>query len=526
MLGRANRQTTFSDYWLAGKLPETSFWSIVRKWVSENLNEDMFAPLYSSGGRPSISPVYTFASMLVQFEKEYSDNEMEEASRFDDRVKYAITAPRDFEGIDAVTLGDHRRRLMGSEIGQKILSQTIGMAKDAGMFTEENLHVIDTFMVWGSSARQDTYTMIYQGIKMVLRILGFYSIKDEALKVLKRMDYIDTNKKPKINWEDSSEKKVLIDELVRDALSLIDYVTGKVKMTDELKNAVELLRKVSTQDVKQNGAGMWEIIDGTAKDRIISINDPEMRHGRKTSSKCTNGYKAEIITGGEKASIVMAVEVGGANVPDGTHMSDLIDEVEENGNAMDKLYGDCAYSDWEEIEKRESEGKEFRVKTPQPNNAAGGYTKDTFDINLTTGVVTCPGGESSIFDPSKVQERIGATVKFDAEKCNACPLKEQCTKSKSGRTINVHPYEDRIAEQREFQKTDEFKDDYAKRSNGERTISSLTRHGGRQGRYIGKQKTKWQLMMVSICSNVKAVVRFIYRKINEKPEGELCQIAA
>ena len=38
------------------------------------------------------------------------------------------------------------------------------------MFKEGDLHVIDSFMVWGRAAKQDTYTMIYQGIKMLLNI--------------------------------------------------------------------------------------------------------------------------------------------------------------------------------------------------------------------------------------------------------------------------------------------------------------------------------------------------------------------
>ena len=77
-----------------------------------------------------------------------------------------------------------------------------------------------------------------------------------------------------------------------------------------------------------------------------------MRHGRKTSSKLSDGYKAEIITGGEKASIVIGIEVDGANVADGEHMSDLIDECKENGNEIDKLYGDSAYCDWGKLKKR------------------------------------------------------------------------------------------------------------------------------------------------------------------------------
>lgn len=95
MLGRADRQLSISDFWLEGKIPEDSYWQRIRKWAMENLDEEMFQPLFSYYGRPSISPVYTFTAMLIQLEKGYSDREMEEETRFDNRVKYGITATRD-----------------------------------------------------------------------------------------------------------------------------------------------------------------------------------------------------------------------------------------------------------------------------------------------------------------------------------------------------------------------------------------------------------------------------------------------
>ena len=66
-----------------------------------------------------------------------------------------------------------------------------------------------------------------------------------------------------------------------------------------------------------------------------------------------------------------------------------------------------------------------------------------------------------------------------------------------------------MQEKREYQKTDEFKEDYAKRSNGERTISQITRHGGRKARYKGKEKVLWQLTMVSIGNNIYELMKYL-----------------
>ena len=106
MLGKRKNYFSFADIGFGRHIPENSFWNKLRQWALEYLDEDMFAELFSSTGRPSISPVYSFLGLLIQLEKGYSDRELKEESRFDDRVKFSLTANSSFDGIDAVTLHD------------------------------------------------------------------------------------------------------------------------------------------------------------------------------------------------------------------------------------------------------------------------------------------------------------------------------------------------------------------------------------------------------------------------------------
>lgn len=522
MMGRTDRQITFSDYWLQGKIKEDSYWHKIRKWALENLDEDIFKPMYSNCGRSSVPPIYTFLGFLVQLEKGYSDREFEEASMFDDRVKYAITAPRDFNGIDAVTLHDHRARMFNSDTGIKIFIQVLDKMEKEGMFSKENLHVIDSFMVWGASARQDTYTMIYQGIKMLLRLNKLGNISTEGV-VFNRNDYDKDQRKPEVNWDDEKDKEMQLDGLVRDAISLVTYIRKMTKGEDtDLLAACNLLERIATQDVEKDKNGVYKIVKGTAKDRIISVHDPEMRHGHKTSSKIQDGYKAEIITGGIKGEVVLGVIVDSANVVDGTHMPDLIDKIEANGFHIDKLYGDTAYSNFEEIEKKQKTGMEFCVKVRGAVSKNGLFSKEDFKIDLENGTVTCPNNQMVEFDKERIKNREKTIISFN-NACTECPLRAQCTNAKKGsRQVTIHPYEDKLQQQREYQKTQEFKDDYSKRSNGERAISNITRHGGREARYIGKKKTEWQLIMVGLNHNVKKFMGHILAKVKEKSKGQLC----
>lgn len=507
MLGSTNRQLTFSDMWLANKIPEDSYYARMHDWAISNLTDDMFQPLYSFYGRPSASAIYLFIALLIQAEKGMSDLEIEGSSRFDDRIKYALTAPRDFDGLDAVTLCEFRQRLFGSEVGRELFLEVLKQAKDAKIFDENNINAIDSFMIYGSAARQSTYTMLFMGIKSILKICQFYGLKNISMDVLRRTDYDLDIQKPKINWEDKEEKECLIDALTKDAQSLIKFLKSEVKAEyKDLIFAYELLEKIIIQDVELGENGKYHIIKGTAKDRIISVNDPDMRHGRKTSAKLHDGYKGEIITGGINGELVVALDVMPANVPDGTNMGELIDQSEENGQKIDKLYGDSAYNKRDEINKRKEE-IEFVVKVPAASNKSGLYTKDDFKIDMENETIECPDEKTADFN-SKSIPKSGRAVCFGVENCDKCSKKDKCTKGKNGRTIHISPDESEILKEKSFQKTEEFKNDYAKRANVERTISELTKHGARQGRFIGTAKIRFQLLLSVINHNVKKIMKY------------------
>jgi hypothetical protein len=213
-----------------------------------------------------------------------------------------------------------------------------------------------------------------------------------------------------------------------------------------------------------------------------------------------------------------------ANTADETKMGELLDKADEDGFHVDKLYGDTAYSDWDEMKKREGETK-FYVKVRNAVNKDGMFTKDEFSIDLEEGKITCPEGNVAVFGPDREIKDSGLPVSFNEEICKDCPLRDKCTKSKTGRTVTINKNEKDILNAKNEQRTDEFKEDYSKRANGERTISELTKYGGRQGRYIGLHKTKWQILMAAINNNVKKLMSFINNTEKRKKsqiEGVLC----
>ena len=120
--------------------------------------------------------------------------------------------------------------------------------------------------------------------------------------------------------------------------------------------------------------------------------------------------------------------------------------------------------------------------------------------------MTCPGGH--IVQGSLSRSRDGQSwrkFEFPAAVCAACPLREQCVKGKSGRTITVHPQEALLQRARAYEATDEFREDVIKRQVVEHRIARLVQLGIRKSRFFGRNKTRSQLLMASAVANLTLI---------------------
>jgi len=97
-------------------------------------------------------------------------------------------------------------------------------------------------------------------------------------------------------------------------------------------------------------------------------------------------------------------------------------------------------------------------------------------------------------------------VQFPRPVCLSCEYRSSCTRSKKQpRTLLLRPqaqYE-ALQETRKNQKTQQWRDDYAKRAGIEGTISQGVRSFGlRQARYIGLAKTYLQHILTAAAINI------------------------
>ena len=213
--------------------------------------------------------------------------------------------------------------------------------------------------------------------------------------------------------------------------------------------------------------------DGVSRDRMMSVHDPEMRHGHKSSSRRFDGHKAATVvdTGSQ---LITAVEVLPGNAPDNLGALELVEASGSNtGVPVAEAMGDAAYGDGDTRQTFADAGRTLIARAPgRPNRKH--FPKEDFHIDLEAGACTCPAGNVTrrIRPLGTRTAATGRThqlkaFQFDGAVCGVCPLRTQCVAAApgTGRTVQLHPQETLLQQARALQQSEAF-GEYRQRQGG------------------------------------------------------------
>ena len=328
------------------------------------------------------------------------------------------------------------------------------------------------------------------------------------------------------------------DRLLELARQTQDGLDADSQERQAIVDAAELLGQLLLQDVKRIGDGDGagdndddtdggvSLKDGVSKDRTVSVHDPEMRHGPKSSRRRFDGHKAAVVVDTD-TQLITAVDVLPGNAWDSTGALDLVEQSEASaGVPVVEAMGDTAYGDGGTRQDFADAGRKLVARVPgRPNSKH--FPKDDFVIDLTTGTCTCPAGQVTrqLVPMATHTDLTGRTYKqegfrFDAAVCGACPLRPQCTSAKSGvgRTVRLHPQEALLQEARALQQSAGYNQYRQRRVVAEHRLARLVQLGVRQSRYFGRAKTKFQLYLAATVANLTLLTDKIGLTADTDPE--------
>jgi hypothetical protein len=470
-------------------------------------NDEDFAAFYSSGtGRPSVPPSKLALIYLMQAHAQVSDEEAVTLTGCDLRWASVLRTGAGEPYCAKSTLQLFRAHLDLHPEVESIFASSIDESKRAGLLQGHALRIaIDTKPISGRGSVQDTFNLVATGIRQLARALAKIAGQNTdsylCTNGLSRYTEPSIKGSADIDWSDEQARSRVLTEIVVDAKRLLS-IAGSHD-TAVVRDAAKLLEQLMLQDIQtkknDDGSEHSTIIDGTAKGRVPSATDPDVRHGRKSSSKRFNGHKADIAVDQESGTIV-GFNVLAGDAADASGALALVEQVEHNTDMkVEETEADCAYGGGPTRQEFEDEGRVLVAKVPHEYSRDGLYPKSAFNIDLEKDTVTCPAGNIT---GKYSTDKAGKHFRFGSQ-CAACSLKSLCTKSKSGRTVTVHHKEAAIQEARRYQKTPEGRSHLRKRVVVEHRLARLAQLGIGQARYKGHRKTRLQLMIACAIANFR-----------------------
>lgn len=467
----------------------------------------------SGAGKTPKPPEMLAMVMLLQGYTKASDAEAVELSVMDRRWQLVLgnlgsAKPLFAQGI----LTEFRARMVATDMDRRLLEQTVKVARESGAFDHKKIPktlrvAMDSAPFEGAGRVEDTFNLLGHAGRRIVECVAAMAGTDEAQVALQAgIPLLAQGQSIKaaldIDWHNELEKNRALEKLVGQLDALAGWVKTSMPQLAEMQPLapyIQALQQVRAQDVEEKD-GKVQIRQGVAPDRRISIEDAEMRHGRKSKSKRFNGYKRHVTTDLDRR-LILACAVTPANQPEEEAAEAMNGDVEHMKLHIDELSIDLGYMASPLVNLVEARGGEVLCK-PWPTRGAqpGMFSKRDFNINIRQGKITCPNGHSEPFEPDE-------TVHFPPEVCGNCPMRSQCTMAAAGRgrSINIAEDEQRQQRLRKAQAAPRGRARNRERTGVEHRLAHLTARQGHRARYRGVRKNLFDVRRAAAIQNLEAV---------------------
>jgi hypothetical protein len=522
-IARWNPRQTYTKHeeWLMRRLGRTrklfAFLRAQRHVLFDDAFQAELETMYrdTGAGKPPVPPALLAMVTLLQAYLGVSDAEAVELSVMDRRWQLVldcleVTEPPFSQGA----LGEFRARLIRTDLDRRLLERTVAVARQSKAFDPHKLPktlrvAFDASALEGAGRVEDTLNLLgHAARKLVACVAVLLGCSAEAVA---RQAGIPVLLAPSVkagldvDWTDPQAPAEALQRLVQQLEALEAWVQRRMPdalRQDPLREHVATLHQVQAQDLEPQPKGPGvRLREGVAPERRCSIEDAEMRHGRKSKHKRFNGYKRHLATALDD-DLILAGAVTPANRPEDEAAEPLKADIDRQElGSIDELYIDRGYLSSPVVPAVLKAGGAVICR---PWGLAQGevFSKQDFTLNLREKTITCPGGRTAPF-------RLGSVVEFPATECDRCPLRAQCTRAAlgHGRTVSIaedEPFQHRL---RQRAATRAGRVQLRQRVAVEHRLAHLGARQGRRARYKGVRKNLFDVRRTAAVLNLQTFQR-------------------
>jgi transposase len=476
MMGIKNRRfdPLPRDVSLEELVPRDNFYRRLESTLDLSFIRELVAPLYAGGGRPSVDPMVFFKLQLVMFFEDLR-SERQLMSVVADRLSL-----RWYVGYDLhEPLPDHSsltriRERFGLEIFRRFFERIVQMCFEAGLVRGKELF-FDASKVEANASLDS----------MGSRVLVENRLKEHLGGIFP---------------EDTL--------LARDADATEVGPAGREGQALAQRNAGRHLW-IAKAGRQERGVIRWGY--RRMADLRVSTSDPDaslMRQEKKSASRL--GYLTHYVVDGGKARVILNALVTGAEVTENLPMLEMLFRSRFRWRLRPRsVTGDSAYGTKENIATIEKAGIRAYMALPDHEKRTSLFTKDAFVYDAERDLYTCPTGELLRRQGHDHRER---SVRYAARPsaCNACPLKDGCTKSSNGRWVRRSLEEEYLVRVRGYRDTEPYQKALRKRAVWIEPLFAEAKdwHGMRRFRLRRLEKVNTEALLIAAGQNVKRLLLY------------------
>ncbi len=300
------------------------------------------------------------------------------------------------------------------------------------------------------------------------------------------------------------------------------HVDGSLVDADASKDSVVRGPEELMDRLREAYGAQERKLEGSAGDpnyksknrRLMSTTDPDapcVRHGKKGGTGDSKPRYKNHRAVDDKCGVITAVETTAGDVEENSRSESLIEQHRQTtGKTVKTLVGDRQYGTVENYRRLQKLGICTHMGPTQSSRNSryeSIFPTDKFTYDPDNDCYICPAGKH--LRSRGLHERRQYTI-YKAKKsdCAGCPLRAQCTRSKSGRTINRYVDQELIDLGRKQAASRAGRLDRRRRRYlGEGSFADATRHHFKRARWRRLKRHRIQDLLIASIQNMKILVR-------------------
>jgi hypothetical protein len=278
-----------SEQLVINRIKKAKLFTFLRLNRLEIFNDEFQAELAtifkdSTVGYCPIPPAQLALATILQADLGISDDELIEELVMDLRWQLVLDCLNcEKPPFSKATLVRFRSALIKFEFDQRLIDRTVEIAKLKGGFGSSQLRAaLDSSPLWGAGKVEDTYNLLGHALRKALSVIacqqgrGLPEIANEAGATIVNSSSLKAALD--LNWDHPTERQTAL-KLILNSLDSVEEWMQQQPLSEGLEVAQETLhvaRVIESQNVTVDSVGVPTLTKGVAKDRRISIEDPDM----------------------------------------------------------------------------------------------------------------------------------------------------------------------------------------------------------------------------------------------------------